>query len=265
MPDRPRLPKVADDDYDGRPRRRPVAARLSRRTVAFVALIAVAGGLAACGGSEQEQRKAFIQFLQTRIVDKPGIAIPRPTAEEKIAFGRYAADYDVVLNFAGSADPVTAYRKFNYSLPRMDTAQNMLAQRAENRLVGRRIRAVLKNCYDRAAEAQEARAGLKLPDDLKSVYNAAFDKVITTPVEDLKKIAPIAQKLAKVAADLGDYLYIHPDKVLANGNNFQIADAATHDSLVALTDELNANRKLFFAEQARLQPIFQASDPLREP
>jgi Protein of unknown function (DUF3053) len=262
------LPKVADDDYDGPARPRPrrfVVARLSRRAVAFVALIAVAGGLAACGGSEEEQRKAFIQFLQTRIVDKPGIAIPQPTAEEKIAFGRYAADYDVILNFANSADPATAYRKFNYSLPRMDTASNMLARRAENRLAGRRIRAVLKNCYDRAAEAQEARAGLKLPDDLKSVYNAAFEKVITTPVEGLKKIAPIAQKLAKAAADLGDYLYIHPDKVLANGNNFQIADTATHDSLVALTDELNANRKLFFAEQARLQPIFQAGDPLRNP
>lgn len=189
MPDRPRLPKVADGDHDGQPQlRRLVVARLSRRAVAFVALIAVAGGLGACGGSEEEQRKAFIQFLQTRIVDKPGVAIPRPTAQEKIAFGRYAVDYDVILNFANNADPAAAYRKFNYSLPRMDTAQNMLAQRAENRLAGRRVKAILKNCYDRAAEAEDARTGLKLPDDLRSVYNAAFDKVITTPVEGLKKL-----------------------------------------------------------------------------
>ncbi len=220
-------------------------ARLSRRAVAFVALIAVAGGLGACGGSEEEQRKAFIQFLQTRIVDKPGVAIPRPTAQEKIAFGRYAADYDVILNFANNADPVAAYRKFNYSLPRMDTAQNMLAQRAENRLAGRRVRAnsekLLRPGRRSGGRARRPEAARRSQVRLqRSVRQGDHD-----PGGRPEKIAPIAQKLAKVAADLGDYLYIHPDKVLANGNNFQIADTATHDSLVALTDELNANRKLF--------------------
>ena len=33
--------------------------------------------LAACGDKEPEQRAAFTQFLQTRIVDKPGVRVPK--------------------------------------------------------------------------------------------------------------------------------------------------------------------------------------------
>ena len=35
--------------------------------------------LAACGSKEPEQRAAFTQFLQTRIVDKPGVRVPKLT------------------------------------------------------------------------------------------------------------------------------------------------------------------------------------------
>jgi hypothetical protein len=266
VPDRARVPKAAGDECGALPRqRRSVVALFNRRAAAFAALILFAGGLAACGDNEADQRKAFIQFLQTRIVDKPGIAIPRPTAEEKTAFGPYAAHYNVILNFADTADPAAAYKKFSFTLPRMDTAQNMLAQRAENRLAGGRMAAVLKNCYDRAAEAQTARSNLKQPDDLKSVYDAAFDKIITKPVQGLHKIAPIAQKMATAAADIGDYLYVHPDKVKASGNDLQIADVTTRDRLVAMEKELNAHRTQFFAEQARLQAIFRNDDLVRDP
>ena len=40
--------------------------------------------LAACGDKEPEQRAAFTQFLQTRIIDKPGVRVPQLTAEEKV-------------------------------------------------------------------------------------------------------------------------------------------------------------------------------------
>ena len=39
--------------------------------------------LAACGDKEPEQRAAFTQFLQTRIIDKPGVRVPQLTAEER--------------------------------------------------------------------------------------------------------------------------------------------------------------------------------------
>ena len=60
--------------------------------------------LAACGSKEPEQRAAFTQFLQTRIVDKPGVRVPKLTEEEKKSFGDYAAQYAVITDFNAAMD-----------------------------------------------------------------------------------------------------------------------------------------------------------------
>ena len=51
-----------------------------------------------------EQRAAFTQFLQTRIIDKPGVRVPQLTAEEKKSFGDYAAHYAVITDFNSGMD-----------------------------------------------------------------------------------------------------------------------------------------------------------------
>ena len=57
-----------------------------RRTLLAAVLVA-AFGIAACD-SEPAQRKAFIEFLQTRIVGKPGVHVPKPAAEQLSALTR---------------------------------------------------------------------------------------------------------------------------------------------------------------------------------
>lgn len=39
--------------------------------------------LTGCGDKEPEQRTAFTQFLQTRIIDKPGVHAPKLTDDER--------------------------------------------------------------------------------------------------------------------------------------------------------------------------------------
>lgn len=46
--------------------------------------------LAGCGANDGQQRAAFISFLQTRIVDKPGIHVPRLTDDERERLRCYA-------------------------------------------------------------------------------------------------------------------------------------------------------------------------------
>jgi hypothetical protein len=228
-----------------------------RQAAGLTALVLLAGSLVGCGGNEVEERKAFVHFLQTRILDKQSIIVPQPTEEEKASFGPYAAHYDIMLNFVTNADPFATYRKLSFSLPTIVSSENMFRQRAENRLAGRRIADMLRNCDARAAEAKNARAALKQPEDLKAVYDAAFEKTVIGPVRELDKIASLAQRLAKATADFGDYLYVHPDKVQAVGNKLNIADALTRDAIGALVNEINAAEKLLTAEQARLLGVFQ--------
>ncbi len=55
--------------------------------------------LAACGPSEPAQRKAFIAFLQTEVLPRPGARVPQPNAEKQKTFGDYAGHYAVITRF----------------------------------------------------------------------------------------------------------------------------------------------------------------------
>ena len=59
--------------------------------------------LAPPAATRNEQRAAFTQFLQTRIIDKP-VRVPQLTAEEKKSFGDYAAHYAVITDFNSGMD-----------------------------------------------------------------------------------------------------------------------------------------------------------------
>ncbi len=71
---------------------------LPRRATLFLALSG-ALLLTGCGASERSQAAALEAFLRTRVLDRQGIAVPRPTPEERQSFGRFAADYDIILAF----------------------------------------------------------------------------------------------------------------------------------------------------------------------
>ena len=75
-----------------------------RRTAIVVALVGVALGLAACGGDEPAQRKAFIEFLQTRIIDKPGLHIPIMSDQDVANLGPYADQYRIMNGFHHELD-----------------------------------------------------------------------------------------------------------------------------------------------------------------
>jgi len=70
--------------------------------VIFGGLLAL--GLVACGDSEATQRKAFIEFLQTRIIGKPGVHVPKLTEQETASFGAYAKHYAVIADFNAGLD-----------------------------------------------------------------------------------------------------------------------------------------------------------------
>src|SRR5262245_4725283 len=76
-----------------------------RRAGLMVAgIVAAALLLAGCGGNEGQQRAAFVQFLQTRILDKPGLHVPQLTDEERARFGPYADHYAIITDFNETMD-----------------------------------------------------------------------------------------------------------------------------------------------------------------
>src|SRR5437870_3032688 len=69
------------------------------RFLSLLCAFAIAVALAGCGDKEATQRAAFITFLQTRVLDRPGVRVPQPTEEQKKTFGEYAQHYAVITEF----------------------------------------------------------------------------------------------------------------------------------------------------------------------
>jgi hypothetical protein len=123
------------------------------------AVLLVVIGLIACGDSEATQRRAFIQFLQTRIIAKPGIHVPKLTAEETVALGEYAKHYAVIADFNGKLDQAVSQplqRALEAGAPR--SLDDLVARRSDIAAVSAgftQVRAAL----DRELAAADADAG----------------------------------------------------------------------------------------------------------
>ena len=69
-----------------------------RRSFSLIAIALLTAFVAGCN-DEPAERKAFIEFLQTRIIDKPGLHVPHLTQEESASFGDYAKQYAIITDF----------------------------------------------------------------------------------------------------------------------------------------------------------------------
>jgi len=103
----------------------------SRRAAGLAALFILAAGLASCGDSEADQRKAFITFLQARIIDKAGVHVPSLTDDEKSSLGSYYDHYLVVGDFNREMNKVLTgpYKIAQNRAPQ--SIQEMMERRAD--------------------------------------------------------------------------------------------------------------------------------------
>jgi hypothetical protein len=72
--------------------------KFSRRAAIVFALMTLAFSLGGCS-KEPAQRQAFIDFLQRRIIDKPGLHIPIMSDQDIANFGPYADQYRIMNGF----------------------------------------------------------------------------------------------------------------------------------------------------------------------
>jgi hypothetical protein len=226
---------------------------VSRAWIAL--LLAMPLLLAACGNKEAGQRTAFTRFLQTRIVDKPGIHVPQLTDEEKKSFGDYAAQYAVITNFNAAMSAAATP---------MGPAMQQAAVRSLNDLVARRedlkkaratmtsIRGALEK---QQATADAARAQLKQPNDLKAVYDKAYDRTVTQPADAFKTIFPLVDGALASALDLADYVDQNKSKIDTSGGVLRVSDQQVLNELNKRLQALNAQGAGLMKAQGEFQKM----------
>lgn len=220
------------------------------RLLAFVVIAATA---TACFDSEPEQRKAFITFLQTRIIDRPGVRIPKVSDDDAKALGPYVAHFNVIKDFTNDPVLTATAEKMHSGLPRLTSIQSVVDNRDKLRKTKVELGDLLNTMNQKYAETLKERDALKQPDDLKAVYDKAFNKTVTVPANAFREAVPLAQNIIDAAANVGDYVAGHPDTVKINGGQFQPMNAKTQAELAALVNALTAQGAKFNEAQRKVR------------
>ena len=231
---------------------------LTRR---FFVLALMAGlGLAACGDDEASQRKAFIEFLQTRIVDKAGVHVPKPSDDELKAFGPYAKDYDIVLAFNDGMDKnVSARMQQVFQKGMMRSLDELMTRRADLGAALEGMRTLRAALDAELAKADAAHVALKQPDDLKSVYDKAYEKNVTAPATAFKDGFPVIDDALMAAQNLGNYLDQHREAIKINGSMIQATDPKLNGELNKLIGAMTRNGQAVLDAQRKLQAAIRGS------
>ncbi|MEO3989037.1 DUF3053 family protein [Pseudocitrobacter cyperus] len=183
------------------------------RLVAVIVLVILVG----CADINDGQRQAFITFLNTEVIAPPVVKVCELTPGQRISFGRYAEDYDVlntafqeisdVIYQTGNEDKVTGRiqsERDNLSL----LNELRSAQSINNQFILR-----LKNV---SAQNQRRYNALRLPADLKPVFDAAWEKTVVPFDETITHVYFLRGKRLDLLVAMGAFLQGQGDKVHFN-------------------------------------------------
>lgn len=226
---------------------------INRRWAAFAALLLLAVGLAACGDKEPEQRKAFISFLQTRVIDKRGVHVPSLNDDEKSSIGLYYDHYMVIGDFNREMNKVLTgpYKIAQTNAPR--NIQELIARRADVKAMGDAMALAGGDARKLLAEADAKRDALKQSDDLKPIYAAAYKRDVTDPATAFLATIPVAVDSLNKSLQLADYLDAHRTTVKVNGASIQAADKKTNAEVSQLFNAMNTQDQKLKEARGALQ------------
>jgi hypothetical protein len=105
------------------------------------------------------------------------------------------------------------------------------------------------------AKADAAHAQLKQPEDLKAVYDKAYEKTITLPADTFGDVLPQINATYDVTLKIADYVEANKSKIEISGNSVTVTDPAVQAELNKLLQEMNAQAKNVQQAQTRLQAV----------
>lgn len=226
--------------------------RNAARTACLVLLVASTAGC----DDKASQRKAFVEYLQTRIIDKPGLHVPHPTADETKSFGPYAQSYQIILDFNDGlsrsvAEPMQAAMRRGA----MHSLDDVVNRRADFVAVRDGMNQLHDALNKALATADSAHAALKQPDDLKAVFDKAYDRTVTIPAKAFEEIFPaMDQALGNILA-LSDFLGQHRGEVTLRGSTVEVSDPGLRPQLQKLLDAINQSQEAVSRAQQKMQNV----------
>jgi hypothetical protein len=221
-------------------------------------------GLGGWGSSEADQRKAFIAFLQD-INNRAGAHVLVPNANDEKAFGPYLQHYAIILDFnkamkAPTDDFMAQLIKIGYGpSPSPRTIEQMAAAPADLTAAKDAVDKMEQGIETRLAKINADRAALNQSDDLKTVYDKTFDKLVTAPALAFENSAKTLNGGIDAALALVTYINAHRGKLVVSGMQIQAKDQRTLDELQPLMKAYQDAGERFVAAQRQSDRVLQGN------
>lgn len=228
------------------------------RGLAPVLALWVVMQLTACGDKEPEQRKAFIDYLQNTVM-RSGANIPTLSEDQKQKLGNYADDYAIIVDFSQQlsksvgASLTPALEQIN----QIRTAQDYMSKRDALQQSVRALNLLGQQIQSAKSQADAARAALKLPGNLKAVYNQAYDKIVTAPANALMPAIPTTASFVQDLVQVGDFLQTQGNQVNFNNNGVQFSTAQQAAQYNTMMSSLVAKQQTLVNAQKTLRSVAQ--------
>jgi hypothetical protein len=230
--------------------------------VACTSLALVAAAIvASCGDNEPAERKAFMAFLQTYVLDKPGVHLPKPTEADLKSFGPYAAHYAVITNFTADPEMMAIGQQMALATqagaPR--SLHEVMNRQQDVRTVWETLAKLRTPLEQKFSAAEAARDALNQPPDLKAVFGAAFERNVGEPARTMRGVLPAVDEALEGVLKLAAYVNAHPREVTISGAAIQVNDPKVRAELNALLQGVTAKSQQLQEHQRRLRLVLTGS------
>jgi hypothetical protein len=235
--------------------------RFTRRGFAIAGVVTLALFAAACGDDEPKQRSDFTTFLRERVLDKPGVRAPKLTDEEVKKFGVYVAHYNVIRSFTNNPEMESIAKQMQQVTQRvsLNSVQDLVDNRGALRSVKDDLGKITVAMNKVLADTIKERDALKQPDDLKAVYDKAFDKDVVEPARAFNETVPLVIAIAESALTLAEYIDTNRSKLTIQGKAIGGKDAKTQREIDNLVKNLSSQGPKFQDAQRRLRIVLTGS------
>jgi hypothetical protein len=226
-----------------------------------LASLALIIAVASCGDNEPGERKAFMAFLQTYILDKPGLHVPKPTDADIKAFGTYAEHYAIITNFTADPEMMAIGQQMALAIqagtPR--SLQDVVTRQQDVQTVREALAKLRVPLDQKFSAAEAARDALKQPPDLKTVFSAAFDRDVGDPARAFRSALPIVDDALDGMLKVVAYINAHRNTVKISGAAIEVSDSKVKAELDTLLRGLTAKSQQLNEHQRKLRMVLSGS------
>ncbi|KGD85429.1 hypothetical protein HA47_00810 [Pantoea stewartii subsp. indologenes] len=216
--------------------------RVLARSGIMLAGVLIVLQLTECGDKEGEQRKAFIDFMQNTVM-RSGEHLPSLSENQKQSFGPFAGDYAILYGFSQQVNKTVdqGMRPVVDELSAIRVPQDYLSRRDSLAQATSALTVATQQLESAKMQADKSKAGLKQSDDLKKVFDTAYDKVVTQPAAQLIPLLPKLQALSQDAVKTGEFLQAQGTRVSFNNGGVQFPTQEQATQYNSLMTSLSAN------------------------